>query len=401
MFRTVQIERMGVTEHPIAAFLPTFVKTRARRALARVDARPVFADHRGKGLYPEQRLLGVGKRRLMKVLCALIASSFGLAAVASAQAITVGANSVTSDAPIYIADQKGFFREEGLDVKVQNFRSAADMVAPLGAGQIEAGAGSASAGLYNAVARGIRLKIVADKASSPPGYGGTKILVRRDHVESGRWKEIKDFKGMKFAMNAPGVSNTSTLNTLLKSVGLAYSDVSTVDMPLPDHVVALKNKSVDASASVEPAAAIAIKNGDAVLVKSDDEVLPNHQIAVLLYSEQFALNRPDAARKFMRAYVRAIRFYNGALKDGRLDGPNADEVIAILSEATRIKSREIYKSITPTGMNPDGHVNRDSLAYDYAFYKRQGLIKSDINLNEVIDMSFVEAVRKELGPYKP
>jgi NitT/TauT family transport system substrate-binding protein len=108
---------------------------------------------------------------------------------AHAQSITVGATSSTSDAPIYIADQLGYFRAEGLDVKVVNFRSAADMVAPLGAGQIEAGAGSASAGLYNAVARGIRIKIVADKASSPPGYGGTKILVRKDHVESGRYRE--------------------------------------------------------------------------------------------------------------------------------------------------------------------------------------------------------------------
>src|SRR6516165_12571501 len=80
------------------------------------------------------------------------------------------------------------------------------------AGQIEAGAGSASAGLYNAVARGIKIKIVADKASSPPGYGATKILVRKDHVESGRYKSLQDLKGMKFAMNAPGVSNTSTLN---------------------------------------------------------------------------------------------------------------------------------------------------------------------------------------------
>src|SRR4029077_12743103 len=209
------------------------------------------------------------------------------AAPAAAQAITVGATSSTSDAPIFIADKKGFFRAEGLDVKVKNFSSAADMVAPLGAGQLEAGAGSASAGLYNAVARGIRLKIVADKASSPPGYGGTKILVRKDHVDSGRFKELKDFKGMKFAMNAPGVSNTSTLNTLLKSAGLKYSDVETVDMPLPDHVAALKNKSVDASASVEPAPALAVRGGDAVLIKSDDEVLPNHQIAVLLYSEDF------------------------------------------------------------------------------------------------------------------
>src|SRR5262245_48177408 len=223
------------------------------------------------------------------VVCALLLAPCDMVA---AQAITVGATSSTSDAPIYIADKKGYFRDEGLDVKVVNFRSAADMVAPLGAGQIEAGAGSA--GLYNAVARGIKIKIVADKASSPPGYGGTKILVRKDHVESGRYRELKDLKGMKFAMNAPGVSNTSTLNTLLKSVGLKYSDVETVDMPLPDHVAALKNKSVDASASVEPGPTLAIKNGDAVLIKSDDEILPNHQIAVLLYAEEFATKRPAA-----------------------------------------------------------------------------------------------------------
>ena len=322
-------------------------------------------------------------------------------APAAAQTITVGATSSTSDAPIYIADRKGYFRAEGLDVKVVNFRSAADMVAPLGAGQLEAGAGSASAGLYNAVARGIAIKIVADKASSSPGYGGTKILVRKDHVESGRYREPKDLKGMKFAMNAPGVSNTSTLNTLLKSVGLKYSDVETVDMPLPDHVAALRNKSVDASASVEPGPALAVRNGDAVVIKSDDEILPNHQIAVLLFAEDFARKRPDAAKNFMRAYIRAVRFYNGALKDGRLDGPNADEVIAILSDATPIKSRDIYKLITPTGMNPDGRVNKASLAYDLAFYTEQGLVKSAVNLDDAVDGSFVEAALKELGPYRP
>jgi NitT/TauT family transport system substrate-binding protein len=319
---------------------------------------------------------------------------------ATTQTITVGATSSTSDAPIYIADKLGYFRDEGLEVKVVNFRSAADMVAPLGAGQIEAGAGSASAGLYNAVARGIRIKIVADKASSPPGYGATKILVRKDHVEGGRYRDIKDLKGMKFAMNAPGVSNTSTLNTLLKSAGLKYSDVETIDMPLPDHVAALKNKSVDASASVEPAPTLAMKNGDAVLIKSDDEILPNHQIAVLLYSEEFALKRSDPAKQFMRAYLRAVRFYHGALAGGRLDGANADAVISILSEATPIKSRDIYKSITPTGMNPDGHVNKASLAYDLAFYSEQGLVKGSVNLDDVVDSSFVEAAVKELGPYR-
>jgi NitT/TauT family transport system substrate-binding protein len=333
------------------------------------------------------------------ILTGILVAIGASAAVAEPVVVKVGAASTTSDAPIYIADKKGYFSDEGLAVTVINFRSAADMVAPLGTGELDAGAGSASAGLYNAVLRGVRIKIVADKASSPPGYGATKILVRKDLIDSGRYKDPRDFKGMKFAMNAPGVSNTATLNALLKSVGLHYSDVETVDLPFPDHVAALKNKSVEASASVEPGPTIAIKNGFAVLVKSDDEIIPYHQIAVLLYSETFA-GKPDVARRFMRAYLRAVRFYNGALQDGHMAGPNADGVISILAESTPIKDPAIYKAITPTGMNPDGRINVQSLADDLQFYRERGLIKRDIKLDQLVDHSFVSAVLGEIGPYR-
>src|SRR5690349_8001828 len=87
---------------------------------------------------------------------------------ARAQSVTVGAAGTTDAAPISIAYRQGSFPAEGLVVKVTYFRSASDLVAPLGAGQLDAGAGSAGAALYNEVARGIRIRIVADKASSPP-----------------------------------------------------------------------------------------------------------------------------------------------------------------------------------------------------------------------------------------
>lgn len=338
-------------------------------------------------------------RRLSRWIAAAAASCLGIGAACAQDTITVGAAATTSDAPIYIADQLGYFRDEGLVVKVTNFRSAADMVPLLGTGTLDAGAGSASAGLYNATVQGINVKIVADKASSPPGYGATKILIRADHMESGRYKSLADLKGFRFAMNAPGVSNTATLNALLKSAGLRYSDVTTVNMPLPEHVAALGNKAVDASASVEPAATIAIRNKFAVLLKRDDEIIPNHQIAVLIYSEKFA-KRTDQANRFMRAYIRAVRFYNGALHDGRMAGPNADRVIAILAAATPIKDPAIYKAITPTGMNPDGRVNIKSLADDLAFYREQKLISGPVNMEQLVDHSFVEAALKQLGPYK-
>jgi ABC-type nitrate/sulfonate/bicarbonate transport system substrate-binding protein len=298
----------------------TLVQYSLLRAFAHAFLSLGDAVTRGQNRHPNAFVTMISQAILptLRILAIFACSVVAMPHYAWAQVVTVGATSSTSDAPIYIADKKGYFQAEGLQVKVINFRSAADMVAPLGAGEIAAGAGSASAGLYNAVARGIRIKIVADKASSPPGYGATKILLRRDHVDSGRYKELKDLKGMKFAMNAPGVSNTSTLNTLLASAGLKYSDVETVDLPLPDHLAALKNKSVDASASVEPAPAIAMRSGDAVLVKSDDEILPYHQIAVLLYGEEFALRQPDAARRFMP------RIYPcGALLQRRAQGRQA------------------------------------------------------------------------------
>src|ERR1700691_4339005 len=72
------------------------------------------------------------------VSCVVIGVALALCGVARAAdpvALTVGATNSTSDAPIYIADKKGYFSDEGLAVTVSNFRSAADMVAPLGVGR--------------------------------------------------------------------------------------------------------------------------------------------------------------------------------------------------------------------------------------------------------------------------
>lgn len=323
------------------------------------------------------------------------------AAAAQDATVTVGLFGAASDAPFFIAEKKGYFHDEGLTVKMTDFQSGAMMVAPLGTGELDAGGGSASAGLYNAVLRGIKIKIVADKASSPPGYGATKLLVRKDLIDSGRYKTLKDIKGLKFAMNAPGVSNTATLDKALKSVGLKYSDVETANFASPiDHVAALKNKSVDASASIEPAPTLAVRAGLAVVIAGDDQVYPNHQIAALLYSEAFATTKRDIAKKFMRAYIRAVRFYNDALKDGHLAGPNADEVIAILTEYTPTKDPTVYRAVTPTGMNPNGFVNIESLASDLAFYTEQGLVKGAIDVGRLVDHSFAEEAVRALGPYK-
>jgi NitT/TauT family transport system substrate-binding protein len=330
----------------------------------------------------------------------ILVSSPASAASSAPVTVRVGTASVASDVGFFIADKKGYFKEEGLTVTFTTFNSAAKMIAPLGTGQLDVGGGTVSAGLYNAAARDINVKVVADKGSIQPGYGFSALMVRKDLVDSGRYKSYKDLKGLNIAVGASGTGTTSALNEALKKGGLKYSDVNVVDLGFPQHVTAFANKAIDASITNEPTVSMAVKKGVATRVAGNDIIYPGQQTAVVLYSGVFIKEQPEAAKKFMRAYVKGVRDYNDALKDGKIAGKNANEVIAILTEYTSIKDPEVYRSIVPSACNPDGRVNVDSLRKDFAFFTEQGLIKGKVEANEIFDSSFVDAVLRELGPYK-
>jgi NitT/TauT family transport system substrate-binding protein len=113
-------------------------------------------------------------------------------------------------------------------------------------------------------------------------------------------------------------------------------------------------------------------------------------------------SKPDAAKRFVRAYVRALRDYDDALNsNGKLVGPQSDEVVSILTEYSDIKDPAVYHAIVSPGMNPDGYVNVPTLANDLAFFKQTGDTQGDVTINQVVDNSFVDAAVKDLGPYKP
>ena len=109
----------------------------------------------------------------------------------------------------------------------------------------------------------------------------------------------------------------------------------------------------------------------------------------------------ERGRARLRAYLRGQRFYNDSLKDGRIAGPNADEVIAILTEMTEIKDPQVYRSIAPQGAEPDGRLNMAGLKKDLDFYRTQGWIEGSVTVEQAVDASFAQKAAKELGPYVP
>jgi NitT/TauT family transport system substrate-binding protein len=271
------------------------------------------------------------------------------------------------------------------------------MIAPLSTGQLDVGGGSAAASLYNAVARGADVRLVADLGSDPPGYGFDQMIVRADLVKSGKYKSIKDLKGMTVATNALGSPSSTQLVKFLAKGGLTLDDVKHIYLPYTQHEVALRNGSLDAASTIEPFATDAIKTGVAVRAAGDDEFYPNQEISVVMYGGAFVREHRDLGVKFMRAYIRGVRFYNDALAHGKLAGPNAAAVIKLLNEETKMDPA-VLRDIVPTGANPDGKLNVASLREDLAAFKGWGLIEGNVTADQTVDASFAAEAVKELGP---
>jgi NitT/TauT family transport system substrate-binding protein len=314
--------------------------------------------------------------------------------------VRVGVTTALTTAALYIAQKNGYFKNEGLNVQFIEFDSAANMVAPLGNGQLDAGAGVISAGLYNAVSRGIDVRVVADLGSDPLGYGFQELILRPDLVKSGRYKGVKDLKGLTLSMPAPGIATASQLAHLMRTVGLSFKDVKVVYMSNPDAIIALKNGSIDGSLMPEPGPTIAAKLGAAVKIMGDDSYYPNQQIAAILYGSTLLKTHRDAGFRFMRAYLRGVRVYNDSLRHGKIVGPQAEAILKIFSDASRQSDASILAAVTPNGNNPNGRPNLTSMLEDLSFFREQGLIQGNVSPKDIVDLSFVDEAVKSLGPYK-
>ena len=341
--------------------------------------------------------------RTAKILLSTLAIASVLVPLPSRadETVTIGIVGAVSDIVPFLAQKKGFFHDEGLNGNFVSFDAGAKMVAPLGAGQLDAGAGAWSAGLFNAVERGIGIKIVADKATNRAPYDYRVVVVRKALIDQGQVKSFTDLKGRKIGIVAQGAADNSALNEAMKSVGLKVGDVDREYMGFSAQIVALSNAGIDAAFSAEPDATIGVRQGIAAKFAPYSSFYPVQDTGVLLFGTNFIEQHRDTAQKFMRAYLRAIRFYDDALKDGHIAGPDAGYIYAALAELTKQQDITVFRDMVASWCNPDGTVDRASLAKDLAFFKESGDVTGDIAPDQVVDSSLVEAAVKALGPYRP
>lgn len=299
-----------------------------------------------------------------------------------------------SDAAIFIADAKGYFKAQGITLEITPFQSAALMVTPLGTGELDAGGGAPSAGLFNAIDRGVKIRIVADKGSLTPGHGYEAVIVRKGLAD--KVKSAKDMKGLKVSIASRDIVPEYSLDAFLRTGGLTIKDVEVVPLAFPDMTAAIANGSVDVAVPTEPTATRILDAGTGVLITRTDVIVPGEQTAVILYSEKLAQNK-DVAVRFMKAYLLGARFYTDAFD--KKDPAKRKEAVEILAKATKLDVALIEKVVLP-GIDPNGIVNVKSLDAAQQYFVAKGSQPKAVDMAKVVDLSFADEAVKQLGAYR-
>ena len=335
---------------------------------------------------------------MMKKAIALLAMVPCLAWSQTPMVVRVGVLDSLAEAPTFIALDKGYFREEGLDVRIERFKNTADMVAPLSAGQIDVASGAPTLGLYNGALRGLPYRLVADKGRNSVSHGFNAIVVRKDLVDSGKVKTMADLKGMKVGTPSRHSPMEFQLDLALRKSGLKLEDVTLEQLSFPNMVAALTSKVIDAGLLIEPFVGLTAKRNVGVRLIGADEIYPDFQIAGIIYGPEFAKSQPEAAKRWMVGYIRGVRDYLDAASGKK----PKDELLASLAKhTTAFKDPSVLQAVVFPGFNPDGYLHTKTITDSIDWYHARGLLKEKPKVADLVDYQFIEYALSRIGRRGP
>jgi len=292
--------------------------------------------------------------------------------------VRVGYAPLVSNGPLFIAIDEGYFARQGINVELVKIQNGPDMIPPLVNGDIAAGGTGVSAALINAVSKGGRVRIVADKGRTAPNQScnTSGIMVRQDLYTRGEVTKASDLKGKKIGV--PSALDYKT-SRVLKMGNLTSDDVEIISMDFASSVVALRNGAVDAADLTEPYVTQLKDDNVAVMLIPTEESCPDYPTP-FYYGTAFLDKDPELGRRFMVAYLEGVRQYNLGKTERNL---------AILSNYTPLDRDLLQRSCwVPVARNGDvpRQPLKDYMDWMYANKKIAQIPGED----QIFDMSFID-----------
>lgn len=240
--------------------------------------------------------------------------------------ITVGALPVVDSAGLYLANKLGYFKQEGLTVKIAPVTQSTQAIPDMLHGTIAIIGGANYVSFIEAQAKGTaQFKVVAEGVTCKPNTFGVAVL-----PSSGITKPA-DLAGKTVAVNLTNNIQTLTLNAVLKADGVDPSKVKYVVIPFPNMVTALKAKQVDAISAVEPFLGGALgADGAKQVVSSCDGPVANMPMSGYLATSAWTQKNPNTAKAFQTALLKAQAYADA----------NPSAVKAILPTYTKVTAAQ-------------------------------------------------------------
>jgi NitT/TauT family transport system substrate-binding protein len=328
---------------------------------------------------------------LVIVLAFMVSFSGPAAAADKVKAAYVA---IMNFAPLYLAIERGFMKEQNIEVDMQKVASGTEAMAFLAQGSLDAGGIGIGASTFNAFNKGFDLRIVGSAAVQPMKDGPSIIIVRKELKDSGKVKSVADLKGKKVALaGGPGTTGAYFVARALKDAGLTVKDIDIVNLANPDMPLAIEKASVDAAFVGPPYSDQILGGGKGVLLAKD--TAPGAMTTVFMYSGKFIKERPDVARRFMVALVQGSRAMQG---NKYLDPANMKGYLRYVTSteaAIRAGKPQVY--------DPDLKVDIDSIKNMEEIFRWAGWTNytTEIAEEKMADTSFAANAVKVLGPFKP
>ncbi len=290
-------------------------------------------------------------------------------------------------APFFIAVEEGYFREQGLHIEFVEGARSVQAIPSLAMGQIDVFGGVFSPALLNAIARSNTIKIVADRTrlvSSP--CISYSLLIRQSLIESGDLTTIAQLAGKRIALEAMNTAGYY-LEKVLQTEGLTLDDIQVVDIPYPLIPEILEKGEIDATVVGEPWRTRILQGGYAEGWMPAQQIIQDYQFAFIVFGPSLLEGTPNVGRRFMVAYLKAVRQYNQG---------KTDRNVEIISAHTRL-DKEFLQQVCWPSIRDDGQIHITSV-FDYQKWAMEkGYIDTLVSEEQFWDPQFVEYANQILN----
>jgi NitT/TauT family transport system substrate-binding protein len=256
--------------------------------------------------------------RKFSLLGAVLVAALAAPAVAQDK-VKVGVFPVSSSLPFFVAQDRGFFKDQKLDVEMVRLIGGPPNISGLITNQIDAAAVLVTIEGMNANLKkpGVAMYISVNGQNAQ--YQMEQFVVRKGVAA----RSLRDLKGKKI-MSAPGPANVSMARAVLAAVGLKEGDYTLDQLDMGQHVNAMTAGTFDAGYTLEPNAAIMRQTGVATTLEAGviakyilGDPRANAWVAGGVISTDFLKNRPDVAKRYSAAWLKAVDFINANPKEAR------------------------------------------------------------------------------------